>query len=83
MHGTPLEDVVYAEFNSTGPGASPQTRVKWSMQLNLTQANNWTAARVLQGWVPQAEATYPSEVVRVGLRDVECVGGTWSPALQV
>jgi pectinesterase len=45
----------YAEFNSTGPGALPGARVKWTRQLSETEANTITAQRVLGGsdrWAP-------------------------------
>jgi len=45
----------YSEFNSTGPGASPKTRVPWSHQLTKTQAKRITAKSVLagiDGWNP-------------------------------
>ena len=45
----------YAEFNSSGPGATPALlakRVKWSRQLSAAQAAQWTAQSVLRGWTP-------------------------------
>lgn len=45
-------NVTYAEFNSTGPGASPSTRVWWSQQLTATQAAEWTLTRVFGQWTP-------------------------------
>ena len=45
----------YAEFNSTGPGASPKTRVPWSHQLSKKSAKEITLERVLSGvdgWNP-------------------------------
>ena len=49
----------YAESNSTGPGASPSTRVPWSHQLTPTQAKPFLPATFLRGkdqWNPEAEA---------------------------
>jgi pectinesterase len=46
----------YAEFNSTGPGASPATRVPWAKQLTAEEAANITVDRVLggsDGWRPE------------------------------
>jgi len=53
----------YAESNSTGPGASPTTRVAWSHQLTAAQARPYLPATFLSGprsgpdhWNPIAEA---------------------------
>jgi len=45
----------YAEFNSSGSGANPKSRVPWSRQLASAQAQVITAKRVLggiDGWNP-------------------------------
>lgn len=45
----------YAEFRSTGPGATPEQRAKWARQLTPDKANRITAATVLagtDGWNP-------------------------------
>jgi pectinesterase len=45
----------YAEYESTGPGAKPQDRVKWSRQLTKQEARAITEERVLSGsdhWNP-------------------------------
>ena len=39
----------FAEFNSTGPGASPATRVPWSHQLTRAQAAKFLPAAFLAG----------------------------------
>ena len=53
----------YAESNSTGPGASPSTRVPWSHQLTPAQTKPYLPANFLRGppkgpnhWNPEAEA---------------------------
>jgi pectinesterase len=49
----------YAESNSTGPGASPSTRVPWSHQLTPAEAQQYLPATFLRGadnWQPEAEA---------------------------
>jgi pectinesterase len=49
----------YAESNSTGPGASPLTRVSWSHQLTPAEAKQYLPATFLRGkdhWNPEAEA---------------------------
>jgi pectinesterase len=53
----------YAESGSTGPGASPSTRVAWSHQLTAAQAKPYLPATFLAGpkrgpehWNPIAEA---------------------------
>lgn len=47
-----MQNVSYAEFNSTGPGANPSKRAAFSKQLTAAEADEWTVERVLQGWVP-------------------------------
>ncbi len=47
----------YAEFGSTGPGATPDTRVKWARRLSSDEAAAITADKVLAGhddWNPIA-----------------------------
>jgi pectinesterase len=57
----------YAEFNSTGPGARPTSRVPWSHQLTPAQTKPYLPANFLGGpskgprknpdhWNPEAEA---------------------------
>jgi pectinesterase len=53
----------YAESNSTGPGASPSTRVSWSHQLTPAEAKQYLPQTFLSGpksgpdhWDPIAEA---------------------------
>ena len=57
-HSNPhaCDGVFYAEYNSTGPGAAPASRVWWSHQLNATEAAGWTREAVLSGWNPLADA---------------------------
>jgi pectinesterase len=45
----------YAEYNSTGPGASVADRVAWSKQLTAEEAGKYTPANILTGkdnWNP-------------------------------
>ncbi len=45
----------YAEYNSFGPGANPEQRVKWSKQLSKEEAENISVDSVLggsDGWNP-------------------------------
>jgi pectinesterase len=45
----------YAEYHSSGPGAHPEGRVKWSKQLTSEQASSYTPENVLRGsdnWKP-------------------------------
>jgi len=47
----------YAEFNSTGPGASPTNRAGWTRQLSVAEAKRITVEKVLggaDGWNPTA-----------------------------
>jgi pectinesterase len=53
----------YAESNSTGPGASPSTRVPWSHQLTPAEVKQYLPQTFLSGppsgpnhWDPIAEA---------------------------
>ena len=48
------QNVTYAEFNSSGPGAAPSSRVRWSKQLSAAEAGAVTPLAVLRGWVPAA-----------------------------
>ncbi len=53
-----LPTAFFAEFHSTGPGASPTTREPWSHQLTPAQAERWDPRRFLagpDGWDPIAE----------------------------
>ena len=53
-----LPTAFFAEFRSTGPGASPATREPWSHQLTPAQAERWNPRRFLaghDGWNPIAE----------------------------
>lgn len=42
----------YAEYKSTGPGANPQQRVKWSRQLTDEEVKKYTIKNVLGNWSP-------------------------------
>jgi pectinesterase len=49
----------YAESNSSGPGASPSTRAKWSYQLTPNEAKQYLPSSFLRGndhWRPSEEA---------------------------
>jgi pectinesterase len=46
----------YSEFNSTGPGANPEARVKWARNLTASQAGALSVEKVLHGsdgWNPK------------------------------
>eukprot|EP00727_Mastigamoeba_balamuthi_P011562 m51a1_g7028 hypothetical protein (390) ;mRNA; f:66624-68254 len=45
-------NVLYAEYKSSGPGASPRTRPRWTKQLNDREAAQYTAQAALRGWNP-------------------------------
>src|SRR5262249_26814121 len=45
----------YAEFNNTGPGATPAERAPWAKKLTAAEADNYTLESVLggaDGWNP-------------------------------
>lgn len=42
----------YAEYNSSGPGANPAARVKWSKQLTEEEAKKYTLKNILGEWNP-------------------------------
>lgn len=44
--------VLYAEYQSEGPGANPAQRVKWSRQLTAKQAKQYTLKNIFRGWIP-------------------------------
>ena len=49
----------FAEYNSTGPGANPDKRMKWAKQLTKDEAEKITVESVLSGsdnWNPTAAA---------------------------
>ena len=50
--GKPHGHFYYAEYQSYGPGASPETRADFSHQLTDEEAGAYTIENVLQGWVP-------------------------------
>ena len=43
----------YAEYNSSGPGANPAARVKWSKQLTDEEVKRFTIKNILGEWNPQ------------------------------
>lgn len=43
----------YAEYKSTGPGANPQARVKWSKQLTNEEVKKYTIKNILGDWDPE------------------------------
>lgn len=42
----------YAEYESKGPGAAPESRVAWSHQLTKEEADHFTMDKVLGDWKP-------------------------------
>ena len=45
----------YAEYNSSGPGANPEQRVKWARQLTPEEAKDFTVQKIIGGgdhWNP-------------------------------
>ncbi|WP_114778762.1 pectinesterase family protein [Botryobacter ruber] len=46
------KQVLYAEYNSTGPGAAPGKRVKWAKQLTEQEAKAYTVKNIFGDWTP-------------------------------
>ena len=49
-------NITFAEHNSSGPGADPRRRVRWSRQLSAAEMGRFSVGRVLGGWVPSSRA---------------------------
>lgn len=47
-------NITFAEHNSSGPGANPHKRVRWSKQLSVADMDRFAVHRVLNGWVPSS-----------------------------
>ncbi|SDH43419.1 pectinesterase [Dyadobacter soli] len=43
---------LYAEYNSTGPGANTGGRVAWSKHLTAQEREKYTIENILSGWIP-------------------------------
>lgn len=65
------ETALYAEYNSTGPGANPTNRVDWSTQLTASEAKKITVDKVLgaDGWVPTASFYATCQNIQYGEAD--------------
>jgi len=58
----------YAEFNSTGDGASPSNRTDWTKQLRKSEAEKITVEKVLggaDGWNPGLNFTFSANRLNV------------------
>ncbi|OXM86954.1 pectinesterase family protein [Paenibacillus rigui] len=52
----------YGEYNTSGPGANPKGRYKWTSQLTSTEANLFTVQNVMKGtdgWDPTLSGVLP------------------------
>jgi len=49
----PHETIRYAEFQSSGAGATPTNRPSWTKQLSRAEAKRIVIEKVLNGWSPQ------------------------------
>ncbi|HEX6332654.1 MAG TPA: pectinesterase family protein, partial [Flavisolibacter sp.] len=43
----------YAEYKSSGPGARPESRVKWAKQLTEEEVRKYTLVNILGDWNPE------------------------------
>lgn len=46
-------DTFYAEYGSHGPGGDMSRRVPWAKHMDEANLSEYTAANVLNGWIPQ------------------------------
>jgi pectinesterase len=46
------ESSFFAEFNSSGPGAKMDKRVKWAKRLTSEEVEDYVIEKILSGWVP-------------------------------
>jgi pectin methylesterase-like acyl-CoA thioesterase len=53
-----VDPYYYAEYNSSGPGASPSTRVM-STQMTAAEASDFTIPRIFDGWDPSKKVILP------------------------
>lgn len=51
----------FAEYENTGPGASPPGRVKWSHQLSPLMAEKYTPGNILGDWVKDPSLFNPDK----------------------
>lgn len=54
----------YGEYNTTGPGANPKARYKWTSQLTSNEANPYTVQNVMNGsdgWDPTLRGVIPQK----------------------
>lgn len=75
-HSAWCNETVYAEFNSTGPGADPggAHRAWWSHQLTAAQARNWNASAVLRGWADPLAGLRPGDALLARLDALRAPG---------
>jgi pectin methylesterase-like acyl-CoA thioesterase len=52
MGGNSLDTARFAEYETTGPGASPTTRVPQSRQLSEAEAAAYTVDNIFETWTP-------------------------------
>jgi pectinesterase len=45
----------YAEYNSSGKGASPKNRVPWAHQLATSELQEYSLIKIFDGWNPKEE----------------------------
>jgi pectinesterase len=45
----------YAEYNSSGPGATPERRAPWSRKLSASEAAAYSVEKVFGGWKPGSD----------------------------
>jgi pectinesterase len=61
--GKPHGHFLYAEYDNVGPGASPETRADFSVQLSKEDATVYTTEEILEGWHPPCNQLGPQRLI--------------------
>jgi hypothetical protein len=67
----------FAEYNSKGPGANPNARVKWSRQLTAVEAKQFSRERFFARAVQGPATELNQEVGTIAWRDAQAKADEW------